>query len=158
MQAPTEPQASPSSGKRKIKPVCGNKKIESCQSGVAMLGAGLWTHVVLCGYVPWGGSRFTYCMLTNSGRKIFVAVVPPLSSQFISSHTLIHFLFWGNNSPLQDRFLVLSSWNAHWWVGGLIVWLVFPSFLFLFGIVRLAPTGRPWGCHREHFSWEAGSS
>ena len=31
---------------------CMRRKIESCQSCVAMLGAGLWGHVVLCSYVP----------------------------------------------------------------------------------------------------------
>lgn len=38
-------------------------------------------------------------------------------------------------------------------VGWLAVWLAFPSFLFHSSNSPLAPTGRPWGCHRAHFSW-----
>lgn len=97
-----------------------------------MLGAGRWVYVVLYSYVPRGGSRFTYCKLTNSRRKIFAVVVPTLSIQFISSH-INDFLFGGNKSPRQDQFLVLSSRNVHL-AGGLA------GVSILFEIVRL---GRP---------------
>lgn len=128
----------PSSTKRNVK--AWGRKLELYQSCVAMLGAGLWGYVVLCSDVPWGGSRFTYCMLTNSRGKIFVEEeeVPPLSTQFIL--LFIDFLFWGNNSTSGSiaGFIKLQCPSAGW----LVVWEAFPSF----EIVRLTPTGTPWSC------------
>lgn len=113
---------------------------------------GFGGRVVLCSYVPWGGSRFTYCMLTNSGEEDICCSSPT------TLHS-IHFIPYSYPFPLLGKqlstsgsipgFIKLKRPLVRW----LAVWLAFPSFLFLFGIIRLAPTGRPWGCHRAHFSW-----
>lgn len=171
MQVSTEPQPSPLLQKRERLSLYwkerGGKGVEG--------GKKQWSHVslvwrcwVLDFRVMWccavmfpeeGLDLLTACLQTV-GRKTFAAVVPPLSTQFISSHTLIHFLLLGGGKQLST--FRIDSWfyqaeTPHWvgWVGRSLGWR-FPSFLFHFGIVRLAPTGRPWGCHRAHFSWEAG--
>lgn len=76
-----------------------------CQSCVPMLGAGLdsCAAVQLCPEESL--SLLTACY--KQGEKTFAAVVPPLAIQFISAHTLIHFLLWGNISSLQDGFLLI---------------------------------------------------
>lgn len=63
-------------------------------------------------------------MLTNSGKEIFAAAVPPLSTQFISSHTLIHF----RETTLHLRIL---SWFYQVEFGGLVGRLVGVSVLFV---------------------------
>lgn len=105
---------------------------------------GLWSHVVLCRYVPWGGARFTYCMLTNSGEEDICC--SSSTTHFIPSipHSLSVSSLGGNNSPPQDRLPGFIKLKRP--IGGLVGrpfgW---PFFLFVpfFGIVRLAPTGRP---------------
>lgn len=73
---------------------------------------------------PENRSRFTYCIFTNSGRKTFAAAVPPLSTQIISSHPLIHFLFRGGKqlstsgssswfSKLKRPFVGGVAWSFH---------------------------------------------
>lgn len=118
-----------------------------------MFGAGrvavMWCCAVM---IPEEGlDLLTACLQT--GRKTFAAAVPPLAIQFNSSHTPILFLFCGETT----RHLRSHSWfwscNVHWMRA---IWLVFPSFLFLFfggeGKVHLVATW-PWGCLREYFSW-----
>lgn len=101
------------------------KSYNPCQSGVVILGA--FESLESCGAVQLCSLRRVSYLLhayKQWGGRYFAGVVPPLSTQFISSNTLIHFLFWGNNWPPQDRFLAIS-WNALW-MGGV---LGFPSFL-----------------------------
>lgn len=122
---------------------------------MSVLCADVWcwarcSHVVLCSCNSWGGSRFTYCMLTNreediccssSTTRLSIQLIPhsypfPLLEE-TTRHLRSHSWFW--------------SCNVHWVIA---ICLGFPSLLFLFGEgkVHLVATW-PWGCHREHFSW-----
>lgn len=119
---------------------------------------GCWT-LGSCGAVqlcsPWGGSRFTYCMLYKHWEEDICC------SSSTTVHS-IHFIPYSYPFPLLGRQLSTSGSIPGFiklkrplvGVGGARPFS--RPFCSHFGIVRLAPTGRPWGCHRAHFSWEAG--
>lgn len=123
MQAPTEPQPPPSSRKRKFNPVYEEKNKTHRVMSVLCGDVGCWA-LAPCGAVQ---LCFTYCIFTNRGRRIFAAVVPPLSTHFISSHTLILFLFWGGKQVSTSE----SIPGFETPIGGLVDHLAGVSILFV---------------------------
>lgn len=109
----------------------------------------LWGHVVLCSYDSRGGSRFTYCMLTNREEDICCSSSTTLHSIQLIPHSYPFPLLGETTRHLRSHswFLKLKC--------PLRFQLGFPSLLFLFlgGKSPHSARSRPWGCHREHFSW-----
>ncbi len=133
-----EPQASPSSAKRQTEPVWGNKSSHVSPVWPCwVLGFGvMWCCAVM--FPAEGLDLLTACLQTEGGRYLL--------QQF---HHSIHFIHYSYPFPLLGKQLSTSGSIPGFimlkrpFVGGLAVWLLFPSFLCLFGIVHLAPTGRP---------------
>lgn len=131
MRGPTEPQLSPASRKRKITLYQKHnilRKLASCQSCVVVVvGAGLWTHVVLCSYVSRGGSRFTYCMLTNSEEEDICC------SSSTTLHS-IHFIQYSYPFPLLGKQLATSGSTPGFiklkWVVGRLAGVSIPFVAF----------------------------
>lgn len=104
--------------------------MESCLSCVAMLVAGRWDHVVLCSYVPRGGSRFTYCIVYKQREEDICC------SSSTTLHS-IHFIHYSYPDPLLGKQLSSSgaiSWfyqaeRPSWGEGESDGWLV--SILFV---------------------------
>lgn len=138
---------------REIKPVWGGKK---------------WSHVCLvwrCWLLGFGVMWCCAVMFPEEGLDLLTACLQTVGGRHLLQQfhhsPLIHFSPYSYPFPLLGKQLSTSGS-----IPGFIKlkrplvvgWLLFPSCLFHFGIVRLAPTGRTWDCHRAHFSWEAGSS
>lgn len=111
----TEPQPTPSS--RKIKPLWEGERnrVMSVWCG----DVGCWGFGVMCCCAvmfPGEGLDLLTARLQTVGREIFAAAVPSLNS---FHPTLLSISSFGGETTLHRRIdsLVLSSWNAHWWVG-----------------------------------------
>lgn len=116
--------------------------MESYQSCVAMLGAGLWGS---CRAVQLCSLRRVLIYLLHAYKQWEEDICRSSSTTLHS----IHFIPYSYPFPLLVKQLSTSGSISGLiklkrpLAGWLAVWLTFPSFLFLFGIVRLPPTGRP---------------
>lgn len=83
---------------------------------MSVLCADVWcwarcSHVVLCSYDSRGGSRFTYCMLTNREEDICCSSSTTRHSIQLIAHSYPFPLLRGNNLPPQKPFLVLKLYS-----------------------------------------------
>lgn len=117
-----------------------------------VLGVGvMWCCAVM---FPEEGILLTACLQTVR-RKTFAPAVPPLSTIHFIQYSYPFCLF----EETTGHFRIDSWLYQDEMLNGQVGWrgAVSIAFCSLMGKVHLDPTGRPWGCHREHFSWGGGS-